>query len=128
MIQKLLIIDDSPVARKIMRKCLPDRPFDIREGTNGSEGVLLYQEERPDCTFLDLTMPVMDGFEALAEIIRIDPTALVIICTADVQEKVLLRVVDLGAFRVIKKPPGKETVAQALELAEEKLAVKKGIV
>jgi len=119
MIRKLLIVDDSPIARKITRKCLPDgRDFDIREAGNGQEGVDLYGQERPDCTFLDLTMPVMDGFEALARIMQQDPDALVIVCTADVQEKVLQRVANLGAFRVIKKPPSKENITRALELAE----------
>jgi two-component system chemotaxis response regulator CheY len=126
MIRSLLIVDDSPVGRKMLQRCLPDRPFEIREAGDGAEGILSYREERPDCTFLDLTMPVMGGSEALAEILRIDPTALVIICTADVQEKVLSRVTELGAFSVIRKPPTRENVARAIEMAEAKLVGRGG--
>ncbi len=128
MIRDLLIVDDSPVGRKMLRKCLPDRPFDIREAGDGAEGLLRFREQRPDCVFLDLTMPVMDGFEALTEILAIDPTTLVIICTADVQEKVRMRVTDLGAFSLIRKPPSRENVARVLELADLALTSRGGAV
>lgn len=121
MLRKLLIIDDSPVARKILRKCLPDRSYEIQEAADGKKGVEAFQRQRPDVTFLDLTMPVMDGFQALEKIRDIDPAAVVIVCTADVQAKVQARVLDLGAFHLIKKPPSKDYVNRILDQVEAKL-------
>ena len=62
---------------------------------------------KPDLTFMDLTMPVMNGFQALEEILKFDPKAMVIILTADVQIKAVAKAHDLGAFSVLKKPPSK---------------------
>ncbi len=73
MTKKLLIVDDSPIARKIMKKILPKEDgFEIFEATNGLEGLNKFKEIRPDITFMDLTMPVMDGVEALEEIKKIN--------------------------------------------------------
>ena len=71
---------------------------------------------------MDLTMPVMTGFQALEEIMKMDPKAMVIILTADVQIKAIAKAHDLGAFSVLKKPPSKESVAGAIKEAEEALA------
>jgi two-component system chemotaxis response regulator CheY len=71
---------------------------------------------------MDLTMPVMDGFQALEEILKFDPKAIVIICTADVQIKAIAKAHDLGAFSVVKKPPAKESIAAAIKEADDAIA------
>nr|WP_320115517.1 response regulator [uncultured Desulfuromonas sp.] len=122
MLKSILIVDDSPVARMIMKKCLPaDHGLTIYEASNGQEGVAQYEAQKPDVTFMDLTMPVMDGFQALAEIKKKDPQAVVIVATADIQEKVLSRVATLGALHTIKKPPSKAALKEALDLAASAL-------
>ncbi|MBU0730624.1 MAG: response regulator [Proteobacteria bacterium] len=122
MIKKILIVDDSPIARQILKKCLPDdRDFALFEAGDGKVGVEKYLEVNPDVTFMDLTMPVMDGVEALAKIKEINPRALVIVSTADIQSKTIGEVAKLGALTVLKKPPSKETVQKALKKAEEQL-------
>jgi len=116
MLKSLLIVDDSPVARMIIKKCLPpEHGLQIYEAGNGQEGVEKYQAHNPDLTFMDLTMPVMNGFEALASIRSLDPDAVIIVATADIQEKVIQRVKDLGALYTMKKPPSKKSLAEALE-------------
>ena len=103
---KLLIVDDSPIARKILKKSLPkEENFEISEAVNGLEGLNKFKEVSPDITFMDLTMPVMDGLEALEEILKIDKSAIVIVSTADVQPKSISKVMSLGAFDLIRKPP-----------------------
>jgi two-component system chemotaxis response regulator CheY len=62
-------------------------------------------------------MPIMDGFKALSTIKRHAPQAIVIVATADIQEKVLSRVSTMGALHTIKKPPSKASVSNALQLA-----------
>jgi len=118
MLKSVLIVDDSPVARMIMKKCLPpDHGLTLYEASNGKEGIEKFLQFTPDLTFMDLTMPVMDGFEALAAIKEHDPQAIVIVATADIQEKVLRQVSEMGALHTIKKPPSKDRVSEALQMA-----------
>ena len=120
MVKSLLIVDDSPVARMIIKKCLPaNHGLQIYEAGNGKEGVEKYQEYKPELTFMDLTMPVMNGFEALESIRTFDPDAVIIISTADIQEKVIERVRTLGALYTMKKPPSKKSIQEALERGTE---------
>jgi len=122
MIKKILVVDDSPISIKIMKSCIPkDRDYELFDAANGQLGLEMFKQIRPDLTFMDLTMPVMNGFEALQEIIKNDSQAIVIIATADVQVKAIARAQELGAFSVIKKPPTKESVAAAISEAEIKL-------
>ncbi|MFO7830901.1 MAG: response regulator [Desulfuromonadaceae bacterium] len=123
MLKSLLIVDDSPVARMIIKKCLPsEHGLQIYEAGNGQEGVEKYKSHKPDLTLMDLTMPVMNGFEALESIRSLDPDAVVIVSTADIQEKVIQRVNDLGALYTMKKPPSKKSLAEALERGSEAFA------
>ena len=118
MSKKILIIDDSPISRKIVKQCIGSS-FDceFHEAGDGAAAVAKYQEVRPHVTFLDLTMPVMDGKRALAEIKSLDENAVIVVTTADVQVQTLKQVMALGAMTVIKKPPTKETVQEALRKA-----------
>lgn len=123
MIKKILIVDDSPISIRIMKSCIPkDKDYELFDAGDGHHGVAKYKEIKPDLTFMDLTMPVMNGFEALEEIIKHDQKAMVIICTADVQIKAIAKAHELGAFSVVKKPPAKESIAAAIKEAEDALA------
>jgi|ERR1035438_8162298 two-component system, chemotaxis family, chemotaxis protein CheY len=122
MIKTILLVDDSPISRRIVKSCIPkDRGYEIHEAGDGLAGFEIYKEIHPDVTFMDLTMPVMDGNEATAKIIAFNPDAVVIACTADVQIKSLVNILELGAFMVVKKPPSKESIEDALAKAEEKI-------
>lgn len=115
---KILIIDDSLVARMSLKSCLPkDEGHEIKEGNDGSVAIELYQSFKPDVTFMDLTMPGVDGIAALEAIRKLDPTALIIILTADIQRKTIDKVMDLGAFTVAKKPPVREVIVAELHKA-----------
>lgn len=119
MIKKILIVDDSPISRRILKSCLPkEREFEILEAGDGLAGLESYKQNVPDLTFMDLTMPVMDGVQSLYEIIKFDKDAVVIVCTADVQVRSLDKVRETGAFHIVKKPPSKESINQALALVE----------
>ncbi|MCK7512735.1 MAG: response regulator [Desulfobacterales bacterium] len=124
MIKKILIIDDSPVSIKIIKSCIPkDRGYELFDAANGQIGLELFQAIKPDLTFMDLTMPVMNGFEALQEIMKLDSRAMVVIATADVQVKAIARAcMNRGAFSVIKKPPTRENIAAAITEIEDALS------
>ena len=116
--KKILIIDDSPVSRQIVKKCLPkDQSFEIYEAGNGQDGLEQYKKNKPDVTFLDLTMPVMDGFEALGEIKKIDDNAPVVVLTADIQKKTVDKVMAMGASMVVPKPVSAAALEKALNIA-----------
>jgi len=118
----LMIVDDSPIARQILKKCLPkDSSFTVIEASDGQEALEKFRRYRPEITFMDMTMPVMDGFQAIAEIKQIDPQAIIIAATADVQQKAKQRIADLGALMLLPKPVSPKAVRDALAKAEQAL-------
>jgi len=119
MIKKILIIDDSPIAKVILCGCLPaGRSFEIIEANDGEAGVKRFIESNPDLTITDLMMPVMDGMQALQKMKEIRKDALIVVCSADIQPKSIERVMELGAFTMIKKPPSKEIIADLFSKLE----------
>ncbi len=114
---RILIVDDSIVARMSLRSCLPKELHELAEAADGAGGVALFNSFVPTLTFLDLTMPGMDGAQALKEMKQIRPDAVIIILTADIQKRTIDMVNELGAFTVLKKPPQKQEVLSVLEQA-----------
>ncbi len=122
MIKKILIIDDSPIARKMLKSCMPkDQEFEYHEAGDGQEGLDKYKEINPDVTFMDLTMPVMTGDESIGKIINYDRNAVIIVVTADIQMKQIMKVMELGACLVLKKPVKKDDILTALSDVDELL-------
>ena len=120
MVTKILIVDDSPISRRMLKSCISkEMGYEFHEAGDGLEGLNKYKEISPDVTFMDLTMPVMDGATSLAEILKYDQDAVVIVSTADVQIKSITNVLEIGAFLVLKKPPTKEGILDALTKAAE---------
>ena len=79
---KILVTDDSKMARKMVIKTLTEileENVEIYEAQNGQEALDLYKQILPNIAFLDLTMPVMDGFEALKQIKEFDINAKIVI-------------------------------------------------
>ncbi|MCX8027877.1 MAG: response regulator [Thermodesulfovibrionales bacterium] len=113
--RKVLVVDDSLLARMAVKKHINAEAFEIYEANDGAKGVALYKEIMPDFVFLDLTMPVMDGFKALEEIKKINPNALVVVLTADIQIKTTEKIMELGAYKVLKKPPVKEEIENTIK-------------
>lgn len=104
---KFLLVDDSKMARKMTYKALKSVipvEFEIIEASNGQEGVEAYKEIDPDICFMDLTMPVLDGFEATKQICDFDEDANIVVISADIQAESIERAKDAGAIGFIKKP------------------------
>ena len=115
---KYLVVDDSKLARLSLIKSLksyePDA--DIYQATNGLEAVAFAKDEKVDIIFLDLTMPQMDGYEALPKILELCPNAKVIVVSADVQQKAQEKVIELGAQLHVQKPINSEKMKEILDL------------
>ena len=76
----------------------------IVEAQNGRQAVEQFKLAKPDITLMDITMPELDGLAALEEILAIDPTAKVIMCSAIAQESMVLEALKRGAVDFIAKP------------------------
>lgn len=102
---KILIVDDSRTSRKILRMMLEEAGHTIiGEAINGEEGYLMFKELRPELVTMDITMPRMDGIEALQLIKKADNDAKVIMITAAGQESKMLSAIKYGAQEFITKP------------------------
>jgi CheY-like chemotaxis protein len=111
----VLVVDDSPMARKMLVKALPsDWDVSISQAGNGIEALAAYRAGRVDVMFLDLTMPEMDGYQVLETLRKEDLNCLVIVVSADVQPGAQERVKQLGAIAFIKKPVDADRVAAVL--------------
>lgn len=114
---KFLVIDDSKISRKWLIEMIPKKiaeNTDIIEGVNGEEAINFYKEHRPDIVFLDITMPVVDGFEALRQIREINPEALVVMISADRQKSTKEKILAMGASAILSKPVDAEEFRSTL--------------
>ncbi len=108
---KVMIVDDSRMSRTILRSVLEKAGYSvIREADNGEDAVAAFKECRPDLVTLDITMPKMDGLEALARILAFDADAKIIMITAAGQQDKLITALKQGAKRFINKPFDEEEV------------------
>jgi len=117
---KFLITDDSNMARKSVNKVLSEyltEEDEVLFATNGSEAVSLYKEHNPDFCFMDLTMPIMNGFEATLEIKKFDSKAKIMIVSADVQKGAKEKALDNGAIGFIQKPINSAKMKQIVRMA-----------
>ena len=106
-----LVVDDSKISRKWLIEMIPKKIVEsavIIEGCNGEEAIALYKQHQPDIVFLDITMPGIDGFEALKHIKEINSDALVVMVSADRQKSTKEKVLSLGASAIISKPIDEE--------------------
>ena len=112
----VLICDDSALARKQMARTLPKEwDVEITYATNGAEGVEAIRAGKGEIVFLDLNMPVMDGYEVLEIVQSQDLPALIIVVSGDIQIKAHERVKALGALDFIQKPVSAEAISNILQ-------------
>ena len=87
---QILFVDDALFMRRVIRTALNECGFEnLLEAADGDEAIRIYRESRPGIVLLDITMPGKSGLDVLDEIMKIDPEAVVIMCSAIVQEKTL---------------------------------------
>ena len=103
--KKILVVDDAAFMRLSVKTMLEKNEFEVvGEAENGSKAIQMYKILKPDIVTMDITMPEMDGIEALGEIIKFDSKAKVIMLSAMGQEVKIREAVILGAKGFIIKP------------------------
>lgn len=116
MATRITIVDDSAMSRKLLIKALPATwAIDIHQASNGTEALDAYHAGKAEVMFLDLTMPVMDGYQVLEALKKEGLNSFVIVVSADIQPKAQERVKQLGAIAFIKKPVNSEEIARILQ-------------
>ncbi|PKI16954.1 response regulator [Colwellia sp. 12G3] len=115
MTTKLLICDDSNMARKQVARSLPDGwDVEISFAADGAEGIEAIKAGKGDVLLLDLNMPVMDGYQVLEAILAQDLPTLTIVISGDIQPEAHQRVTSLGALGFIQKPVNKDILTKVL--------------
>ena len=111
---KVMVVDDAAFMRLRACKVLQDNGHEVLQAENGADAVRQYAEHRPDAVLLDITMPEMDGLQALKEIRKIDPLARVAMVTAMGQQAIVMEALRAGAKDFILKPFRPDRVLGAL--------------
>ena len=112
---RILVVDDAAFMRLRACKVLQDNGHEVLQAENGADAVRQYAIHRPDAVLLDITMPEMDGLEALKEIRKIDPAARVAMVTAMGQQAIVMEALRAGAKDFILKPFQPDRVLGALQ-------------
>jgi two-component system, chemotaxis family, chemotaxis protein CheY len=113
--KKILIVDDSSMSRRMLRRIVESVGYEVIEADEGAAGIEQYFLENPDLVFLDLTMKDMYGLDVLEKLRELDPAARVIVASADIQDSTREMVAAAGANAFINKPLSPEKVLNALE-------------
>ncbi|MCM8710948.1 response regulator [Clostridium sp. SYSU_GA19001] len=115
MAAKVLIVDDAAFMRMMIKDILEKNGFEvIGEANNGLKAVELYKKEKPDVVTMDITMPDMDGIEAVKSIRAFDPGAKIIMCSAMGQQTMVMDAIRAGARDFIVKPFQPDRVLEAI--------------
>ena len=116
MAKNILICDDAAFMRMMIKDILTKNGYNVcGEAENGLKAVEKYNELKPDLVLMDITMPEMDGIQALKNIKAANPGAMVIMCSAMGQQAMVIESIQAGAKDFIVKPFQSDRVLEAVK-------------
>jgi len=116
MAKNILIVDDAAFMRMMIKDILTKNGYNVAgEAENGMKAIEKYKELKPDLVMMDITMPEMDGIQALKGIKAQEPGAMVIMCSAMGQQAMVIEAIQAGAKDFIVKPFQAERVTEAVK-------------
>ena len=114
----IMIVDDAAFMRMMLKDVLVKNGFSVvGEIENGAVAVEKYKELQPNLTIMDITMPEMDGLQAVKEIRKQDSQARIIMCSAMGQQAMVIEAIQSGAKDFIVKPFQADRVVEAVTKA-----------
>lgn len=113
---RVLIVDDSLLQRKMLSSIVVEEGHEAQTASNGQEGFDLMLTNPPDCVILDMLMPEMDGIQVLEALQSKGINLPIVVITADVQDWMKTRCLELGAQYFLNKPAKQEDVRATLKL------------
>lgn len=116
MANRILVVDDAQFMRMMIREIVTKNGYEVcGEANDGAQAIDKYKELKPDLVTMDITMPEMDGIQALKEIRKFDPNAKVIMCSAMGQQAMVIDAIQAGAKDFIVKPFQQDRVIEAIK-------------
>jgi two-component system chemotaxis response regulator CheY len=113
---KVLVVDDSALARRSMRQSLESLGYTVEEASEGAQALERFFVSPPDLVILDLVMTGMYGAEVLTKIRELNPEAKIIVATADIQTATAEQMRSAGAKGILNKPVNREKLSAALQV------------
>ncbi len=115
MAKGILVVDDAAFMRMMIKDVLTKNGFEVvGEAENGAKAVDTYKELSPELVIMDITMPEMDGIQAVKEVKKINPDAKIIMCSAMGQQAMVIEAIQAGAKDFIVKPFQADRVVEAV--------------
>ena len=115
MAKNILVVDDAAFMRMMIKDILTKNGYNVAgEAENGAKALEKYNEVKPDLVLMDITMPEVDGIQALKNIKAADPNAKVIMCSAMGQQAMVIESIQSGAKDFIVKPFQQDRVLEAV--------------
>ncbi|ONI37752.1 two-component system response regulator [Candidatus Epulonipiscium fishelsonii] len=112
----ILVVDDAAFMRMMIKDILSKNGYTVvGEGENGVKAIEKYKELKPDLVLMDITMPEMDGIQALKEIRSFDPAAKIVMCSAMGQQGMVIEAIQSGARDFIVKPFQADRILEAVK-------------
>lgn len=116
MANRILVVDDAAFMRMMVKDILTKNGYEIvGEAPNGLKAIEVYKECKPDLVMMDITMPELNGIEAVKEIKAFDPNAKIIMCSAMGQQAMVLESIQAGAKDFIVKPFQADRILEAVK-------------
>ena len=116
MAKNILVVDDAAFMRMMVKDILTKNGYNVvGEAENGEDAIAKYKDLHPDLVTLDITMPVMDGLQALKGIKEFDSNAMIIMCSAMGQQAMVIEAIQYGAKDFIVKPFQADRVVAAVK-------------
>lgn len=113
---KIMIVDDAAFMRMMIKDIITKNNLGIViEAEDGSVAVEKYNQEKPDLVLMDITMPEMDGIQAVRQIVKKDPNAKIVMCSAMGQQAMVIEAIQAGAKDFIVKPFQPDRVIEAVK-------------
>ncbi|MGA2244112.1 MAG: response regulator [Verrucomicrobiota bacterium] len=114
--RKILVVDDSGLARRLTRKMLEEFGHEVEEASDGPQALERYALGHHNAVVLDMLMSGMYGLEVLEKLKELNPSLPVVVVTADIQRSTRELVKNAGASAMINKPINEEELAEVLDL------------